>query len=74
MKKVKDFQLSELKPKTRYILAIDSPLTVKEFNVFKSELDQWLAESNVDKNSFLFIQNATVVELPTRSAVNKAKK
>jgi hypothetical protein len=73
-KLIKDFSLSELKPNTKYILAVDRELTVKEFNVFKNELDKWLKDTKVDHDSFLFIQNATVVELPTRPKKKKVTK
>ena len=74
MRQLKDFQLSELKPNTKYILAVDKKLTIKEFNVFKKELDKWLQESSADKNSFLFIQDATIVELPSRNPLPKLRK
>ena len=74
MKTIKDFQLSELKPNTKYILAVDRELSTKEFNVFKTELDKWLQDTKVDHDSFLFIQNATIVELPTKPKKKQTKK
>lgn len=64
--KIKDFDITQLKPNTKYILAVDQTLTNKQFVAFKKELDKWLKGTEVSEDSFLFIMNATVVELPTR--------
>ena len=69
--KLKDFDIHQLKPDTKYILAVERHLTIQEFQAFKKELDHWLQDTDVSPNSFLFIQNATVVELPTKPKKEK---
>lgn len=71
--KLKDFSINELKPDTKYILAVDQTLTNKQFVAFKKELDRWLKDTTVSENSFLFIMNGTVIELPTRPKKKKTK-
>lgn len=71
--KIKDFDITQLKPDTKYILAVDQQLTNKQFVSFKKELDKWLKGTEVSHDSFLFIMNATVVELPTKPKKKTSK-
>lgn len=72
--KFKDFDITQLKPETKYILAVDQQLSKPGFNAFKKELNKWLQGTAVSYDSFLFLMNATVVELPTKPKEKKIKK
>lgn len=72
--KLKDFNINELKPNTKYILCVDQQLSKPAFNAFKKELDKWLKDADVSFDSFLFLMNATIVELPTKPKTKKGKK